>query len=229
MNYSRPSYMEARSALNGRLLTSCLLVPAVIEIAGLLLGVTLDQPWFFVIMGSMLVPIMIASGLLYRNWPTGVLIDESGISIGAVRSARAAARRPTVNHQSWGLYTCPWPAVLGVRLVTDQDELRQMMNLPQYHTLTNRWSNKRGMRHCNIGVLATPFMRAALIIEVNPSGVTAAEIRPARFYTNYKDGQFSHLVRPQLSPTWVVPTRHPEALSAALQTIPGDRDSVPRH
>jgi hypothetical protein len=177
----------------------------------------------------MFVPIMIASGLLYRNWPTGVLIDESGISIGAVRSARAAARRPTVNHQSWGLYTCPWSAVQGVRLVTGRNELRQMSNLPQYHTLTNRWSNKRGMRHCNIGVLASPFMRAALIIEVNPAAVTAAEIRPARFYTNYKDGQFSHLVQPRLSPTWVVPTRHPEALRAALQTIPGDRDFVNRH
>ena len=108
MNYSRPSYLEARSALNGRLLTSCLLVPAVIEIAGLILGVTLDQPWFFVIVGSMLVPIMICAGLLYRNWPTGIRIDGSGITIGAVRSARAARRRPTVNHQSWGLYTCPW-------------------------------------------------------------------------------------------------------------------------
>jgi hypothetical protein len=229
MNESQPSYREAHSALNGRLLTFCLLVPAVIEIACLILGVILDQPWFFVIAGSMFVPIMIASGLLYRNWPTGVLIDESGISIGAVRSARAAARRPTVNHQSWGLYTCPWSAVQGVRLVTGRNELRQMSNLPQYHTLTNRWSNKRGMRHCNIGVLASPFMRAALIIEVNPAAVTAAEIRPARFYTNYKDGQFSHLVQPRLSPTWVVPTRHPEALRAALQTIPGDRDFVNRH
>jgi hypothetical protein len=69
-------------------------------------------------------------------------------------------------------------------------------------------------------------MSAALIIEVDPSAVTAAEIRPARFYTNYKDGQFSHLVQPQLSPTWLVPTRHPEALSAALQRVPGDWDVV---
>jgi hypothetical protein len=224
MNDTRPSYLEAHSALNGRLLTSCLLVPAVIEIGCLTLGVTLDQPWFFVIMGSMLVPIMICAGLLYRNWPTGIRIDESGITIGAVRSPRAARRRPTVNHQSWGLYTCPWPAVLGVRIVTDHVELQLMMNMPQYHTLTNRWSNKRGMRRCNIGVLAPPFMRAALVIEVNPSAVTASEIRPARFYTNYKDGQFSHRVEPQLSPTWIVPTRHPDALNAALQAAPDNWD-----
>ena len=65
-------------------------------------------------------------------------------------------------------------------------------------------------------------MRAALVIEVNPFAVMASEIRPARFYTNFKDGDFSHLVQPQLSPTWVVPTRHPEILSGALQTVPGD-------
>jgi hypothetical protein len=223
------SYLEAHSALNGPFVACALFAPALIEIACLTLGLAFGQPWFFVFMGWLLVPLMISCGLLYRNWPTGIRVDESGISIGAVRSARAAARRPTVNHQSWGLYTCPWPAVLGVRLVTDRNELRQMRNLPQYHTLTNRWSAKRGMRHCNIGVLASPFMRAALIIEIDPSGVTAAEIRPARFYSNYKDGQFSHLVQPQLSPTWVVPTRHPEALSAALQTIPGDRDFANRH
>jgi hypothetical protein len=229
MNDTRPPYLEAHSALNARLLTSCLLAPAVIEIACLILGVTLDQPWFFVIIGSMLVPIMICAALLYRNWPTGIRVDESGITIGAVRSARAARRSPTVNRQSWGLYTCPWPAVLGVRIVTDRDELRRMMSLPRYHTLTNRWSNKRGMRRCNIGVLAPPFMRAALVIDVDPSAVAASEIRPARFYTNYKDGQFSHRVDPLLSPTWVVPTRHPEELNAALQTSHGVWDSANGH
>jgi hypothetical protein len=229
MKNTRPPHFEAHSALNTRLLTSCLLAPAAIEVSCLILGVTLDQPWFFVIMGSMLVPIMICAALLYRNWPTGIRIDESGITIGAVRSARAARRSPTVNHQSWGLYTCPWPAVQGVRLVTDRAELRLMMSLPEYHTLTNRWSNKRGMRRCNIGVLTPPFMRAALVIDVDPSAVTASAIKPARFYTNYKDGQLSHRVEPQLSPTWVVPTRHPEALNAALQTAPGDWDFANGH
>jgi hypothetical protein len=228
MNDPRGSYLEAHSALNGRLLTSCLFVPAVIEIVCLILGVTLHQPWFFVIMGWMLVPVMISAGLLYRNWPTGVRVDESGISIGAVGSKRAARRRPTVTHQSWGLFTCPWSAVQGVRLVTDRDELRQLKTSPQYHTLTNRWGNKNGLRRCNIGVLTSPFIRAALVIEVNPSAVTASQVRPARFYTNFKDGHFSHLVQPQPSPTWVVPTRRPEALSAVLQVVPGDRDYVSR-
>jgi hypothetical protein len=32
-------------------------------------------------------------------------------------------------------------------MVTDRRELRQMRNLPQYYTLTNRWSRKAGMDH----------------------------------------------------------------------------------
>jgi hypothetical protein len=114
--------------------------------------------------------------------------------------------------------------VQGVRVVTDRNELRQLKTSPRYYTLTNRWGTKKGMSHvCNIGVLASPLMRAALVVEVDPFAVTTSEIRPARYYSNFKDGDFSHLIKPQLSSTWVVPTRHPEALGAALQTAPGTR------
>ncbi len=211
------SYREAHSALNRPLLTCGLFGPAAGVAICVVLGITVSPQWFpwilFVLFGLFLVPI----SLLNRNWPTGIRVDETGISIGAIGSAQAVSRRPTVNHQSWGLFTCPWSGVQGVRLVTDRAELRQMKSSPSYYTLTNRWGGKAGMTHCNIGVLASPFMRAVLVIEVNPLTVTASQIRSARLYSNFKDGQFSHLVRPQLSPTWVVPTRHPEALSAALQ------------
>lgn len=220
------NYREAHSALNWPLLICGLFGPAAGVAMCVVLGITASPQWFpwvlFVLFGLFLVPI----SLLNRNWPTGIRVDESGISIGAIGSARAVFRRPTVNHQSWGLFTCPWSGVQGVRLVTDRGELRQMKNSPSYYTLTNRWGGKAGMTHCNIGVLASPFMRAALVIEVDPFAVTASEIRPARYYSNFKDGRFSHLIHPQLSSTWVVPTRHPAALSAALQAIPGGRDLV---
>jgi hypothetical protein len=46
------------------------------------------------------------------------------------------------------------------------------------------------------------------------------EIRPARFYDNYLHGYFSRLTEPRLSPVWVVPTRHPDALRQALKGDP---------
>jgi hypothetical protein len=64
---------------------------------------------------------------------------------------------------------------------------------------------------------------AALVIDVDSLAATSPEIRPARYYSNFKNGRFSRLIHPQLSPTWVVPTRHPEALSAALQSVHWNR------
>lgn len=229
MNEQRPApYVEARSALNGALLAFGLL-PLAAEIGCLVAGLATRQPWFFVFMAGLSVLVMISAGLLYRSWPTGLRVDESGISIGAVRSARAARRTPTVSHQSWGLFSCPWPAVRSVRVVTDCGELRRMNASPRYYTLTSRWGNTGRVDHCNTGVLISPFMRAALVVEVDLFDVTASPIRPARYFSNFKDGHFSHLVQPRLSPTWVVPTRHPEMLTAALQAVPGDWDFVNGH
>ena len=45
---------------------------------------------------------------------------------------------------------------------------------------------------------------------------------------NGQDGRFSRLVQPRLSPTWIVPTRHPEALRKALETMPGQDSQVSR-
>ena len=227
MNEPRPpAYQEAHSALNWPLLGYGLFPPAAAAIACLILGVVLDQPWFFVIMAGLLVPVMIWITLVYRNWPTGIRFDASAISAGAVGSGRAARRTPTVNHQSRGLFTCPWPAVEDIRVVTDRAELRRMKNSPRFYTFTNRWGGKAGMSHCNIGVLASPFMRAALVIDVDALAVTAPQIRPSRYYNNFKNGYFSRRIQPRLSPTWVVPTRHPEALSRALQAVPGRQGPV---
>lgn len=230
MSAPRPAYREAHSALDWPLLAYALSAPAA-GIICVILGVAVHQPWFIVMIGALFVPGMIGITLLYRNWPTGIRIDESAISIGAIGSARAARRTPTINHQSRGLFTCPWPAVEGVRIVTDRAELRRMKNQPRYYTFTNRWGGKRGMSHCpcHVGVLASPFMRAALVLDVEPLAVTATRIRPARLYTNFKDGRFSRLIQPELSPTWVVPTRHPEALGQALEALPGNRGSVQPH
>lgn len=94
------AYREAHSALNRPLLTCGLFGPAAGVAVCVILGITVNPQWFlwiaFVLFGLCLVPI----SLLYRNWPTGIRLDESGISVGAVGSSRAMRRKPTVNHQS---------------------------------------------------------------------------------------------------------------------------------
>jgi hypothetical protein len=163
-----------------------------------------NPEWFLGLVFLLLsAPAQIYVGLLYRNWPTGIRLDETAISIGAIASSRAESRTPTVLHQSWGLFTCPRSAVRSARVVTEPAEVRRLKTAPLYYTLTNRWGSKRDMTYCNLGVLTSPFMRAALVTDVDPDAVTAPRARPARMFSNGKDGHLSRLIPPALSPTWI--------------------------
>jgi hypothetical protein len=221
-------YQEDHSALNRPFLAYAVFAPFAAEAILLTLAIVVSPNWFAALVGCMFVAVMICTSFLYRNWPTGIRIDTAAISIGAVGSSRARRRSPTVSHQSWGLFTCPSSAVEDVRVVTSRAELRRLKKSSRYGTLNNRWGPSLAMTHCNIGVMTSPFMRAALVIEVDPTAVTATPIRPARFYSNFKDGHFSHLLRPEMSSTWIVPTRDPEGISKALESLASPRGSSDR-
>jgi hypothetical protein len=212
------AYHEGHSALNGRFLTLALLGPAAGLAACVVLAVVASPVWSAGI-GVMAAVGLMTTGLLYRNWPTGIRIDPSAITVGAVGSAAAAGRTPTVNHQAWGIFTCPWPAALEARVVTDPAQVRELRKSSQYDTMNNRWALPRAMRHCNIGVLSSPWMTAALVIEIRPGAVTTPQVRPARFYSNFMAGSLSRLLEPVPSPTWVIPTRHPDAVRQALDAL----------
>jgi len=228
----QPAYVESRSALN-RPLLACALSWYAAGAGCLIVMAAAGQQWLAPVAGALVIPAMAWTGLLYRNWPTGIRIDGSAVSIGAIGRARPPRRPPTAFRQSQAMFTCPWPAVTGMRVVTDQAELRQMTDSPAFETFTNRWGGRRlngkgKISHCNTGVLISPFMRAALVLDIYPAAVTATPVRPARLYSNGQDGRFSRLVQPRLSPTWIVPTRHPEALRRALETMPGQDSQVSR-
>lgn len=218
-------YEEHHSALNGPFVAWCLIAPALAEAVCLTLASTVSLLWL--IAAALLpafLPFMVAVSFLYRNWPTGIRIDESGITAGAISSPRALSRKPSVYHQAWGVYTCPWPSVRSARVVTDPRELRLLAKSPDHYTFTNRWGGKLDMRYCDIGVLSSPFMRPALVVELYPSGVTGTTVRPGRAYTNFKDGHFSRLIQPRVWDTWIVPTRRPRALRDALKSYRPETD-----
>ena len=147
------------------------------------------------------------TGLLYRNWPTGIRIGQSAISVGAVGSARAARRTPTVN-TGLGPVPCPWRPRWRCG-VTDPAQVRELRKARQYDTMTNRWAAPLAMQHCNVGVLSSPLMSAALVIDIRPGAVTTPQVRPARFYSNFLGGSLSRLLQPVPSPTWVDPDARP--------------------
>lgn len=213
------AYEEDHSALNLPFLSSALVAPLALEAIFLVLAVALSPLWVIaMVLLPFMMPFLMLTSLLYRNWPTGIRLDESGITFGAIRSRRAKAgeRHPTVNHQTRGIFRCPWTSVVTARVETDPAEIRRLKKSPDFYTLTNRWGPPRGMRYCSTGVLSSPFMRAALIIEIG-SGTTYPPLRNAKFFNNFlRRGYFSRWLHPELSATWVVPTRRPAALAAAL-------------
>lgn len=205
-------YEEPRSAVSSRLVRWCLIYPVIAEVFAVLLTFVVNSAWAGVV-GVLALPVMIGAGFLYRNWPTGIRLDESGITIGAIRSRRALSRRPTVYHQSWGAYTCPWEWVNSVRVVTDPDELKSFTRKGHNRSLNNQWAGL----HCDIGNMSSPFMRAVVVAEVWPGKVTGTTVRASRAYSNFRDGYFSHKIVPRKGERWIIPTQHPEALEEALE------------
>jgi hypothetical protein len=209
-------YEEPRSALNPRFLGLFLGLPIAGEAVLIVLSILVGGA-FPGLAGGFVVAFLVCGGLVSRSWPTGIRIDESGITIGAIRSRNAATRTPTVWRQAWGIYTCPWEAVRTTRVITDPATLRQLAKSPDYYTLTNRWGGKSDMTYCNIGVLSAPFMRAALVSEIDPSQVTGTNVMTGIAYEGYKRGRRDRQVPPRMSATWIVPTRNPLALKEALK------------
>jgi hypothetical protein len=217
------NYSEDRCALRWPLVGLGLAAPLAVAVVFVVLAATVSPFWLIAVpLVPLFGPFMIYSGLLYRNWPTGIRIDSEGIRIGAVGSGRAAQRTPTVTHQNWGLFSCPWSAVTDVDVITDAARVRAMRNDPQYYTLSNRWSKPRTMTRCMIGVLMPPFARSVLVINVDLAqaqtlDITVPTTRTAFFFPNTPGRPAVTKLRSEPSPAWVVPTRNPEALRQAIQ------------
>ena len=91
-----------------------------------------------------------------------------------------------------------------IGVVTDRQALKTMI----------RYSH-HGRKPTPPGNLATPFMRAALVVWVDSEQAVTPSIQPARglLAANWSIPGFSQ-------PLWVAPSRHTRQLRAALKDIP---------
>ncbi|WP_042380355.1 hypothetical protein [Streptacidiphilus melanogenes] len=213
------AYAEDHCALDLRLLAMGLYGPVALFVLCLVLGFTAGSNWFVY---AAFAPVfcMVNISLLYRNWATGIRVDERGVRIGAVASKGAERRNPTVTHQNWAVFSCPWSGVREMFVVTDPGQVRRLRTSPEYYTLSNRWAKPKTMVWCMAGVLVSPLMRSALVVRIDPAVATVPTFRSALFFSNYTDPSDPHLSRrlqPRVGDTWVVPTRHPERLRALIK------------
>jgi hypothetical protein len=140
--------------------------------------------------------------------PVGIRITTSGISIGGVRRQHRSSGTgslPTATAQRKQVFSCPWPAIQHVEVVTNRDRIKELA----------RYRSDHG--RLRLGPLWAPFMTAALVVQVDLTEASVPQFRPP-------DTQ-RHWLKPfrpdpyTVSATWYAPTRHPMELGQALTTL----------
>jgi hypothetical protein len=203
-------YAEDHCALNWRFVSAGLLAPVVV-IAAAVAAVALHDAAFWALSGLVGLATMtwVAFGqMLPYAWPLGIRLDSDGLRIGGVRWAEQhpgrTRRKATVPHQYGQVFACRWDGVQHIGVTRD----RKAINTSIRHA-------SHGIRRTPLGNLAVPFMRAAVVILVDREQCTLPRIGPARgpLSVNWSSPGFHQ-------PLWVVPTRHPAELDAALAALP---------
>jgi len=144
------------------------------------------------------------------NRATGIRVTHTGVSIGGVRRQHhrqghhpgSSGPLPPATAQRGYVFSCPWPGIRHIEVVTGRDRMRELA----------RSRSDGGI--LALGTLWAPFMRAALVIQVDLSQATIPQFRPpdTRRYWFKPSRPDPYTV----SRTWYAPTRHPTELSAAL-------------
>lgn len=222
---SPATYLERRAALTWPLLALGLIGPVLVCAACVVLAVVVDPAWLAgMLFAPLAPPFLMYIPLLFRNWPSGILIDGDGVRIGAVASKGAAERVPSCAWQAWGVFHVPWSEIESID-VLDAPRIRQLRRAPDLYTLCNRWSAPSAMRRCQIGVLLPCFARSVLVITVWTGHAKTPQVRPVISVRSGPLGSWLALasagsrrrVAGEVSAVWIAPTRHPEALRAAVR------------
>jgi hypothetical protein len=212
---SRPSrpqayYAEDHCALNWRFVSAGLLAPAVV-VAAAAAAIALHSgvSWALLAVTAVALLTWIAFGqVLPYAWPLGMRLDPDGLRIGGVQWAERhhgrARRKATVPHQYGQVFACRWDGVQRVGVTRDRKAIKVMLR-----------HSAHGTRRTPLGNLAVPFMSAAMVILVDREQCTLPDVTPARglLSANWSSPGFHQ-------PLWVVPTRHPAELEAALAALP---------
>ncbi len=205
-------YAEDRCVARWPFMISGLWAPA---LAVVLLVVSFTQhgavywAFFALFMACVGVAVLFKGEWLYYFWPAGIRLDQEGVKIGGVRWAEQHPGEPppskaTVPKQAFFVFSCPWEGVVWIWVETGKERIR----IVKRHAY-------RGRKPTPLGNLAAPFTNAVLVIRINLDEATVPKIGPARgpLSANYSAPGY-HQDR------WIVPTRHPQRLKAALAALP---------
>jgi hypothetical protein len=136
-------------------------------------------------------------------WPMGIQVRSDGLLVGGIhRTQRPDRHLPSVDGRWKRPFFCPWSAIRSAEIVTDHAYIRR----------TNKDFREPGK--VALGMFRAPFTRSALFLEVDIKAVTIPQFRPPD--TKRPFLRPANFTVPFISPVWLIPTKHPEALRAAL-------------
>lgn len=202
-------YAEDRCALNWRFLAAGWYSPAA-AVAAFVAAVALHSGVSWALLAVMLLllfPWFPFGQVLPYAWPVSIRLDSGGLRVGGAGWAErhpGRVRKATVPHQYGQVFACGWDGVRRVGVTRDRKAIKVMIRHAAH-----------GQRPTPLGNLAVPFMRAALVILVDRDQCMLPPVTPARglLSVNWSSPGFHQ-------PLWVVPTRHPAELEAALAKVP---------
>lgn len=201
-------YAEDHCGLWWPLLSQAILWPLLLVVSIVIVVITRNPDLFFLpaitLLGTWFGIIAVAI-----NRPTGIRVTTDGVCVGGVRRAHQHAHGrqsphelPPASAQRTQLFCCPWPAIQDLEVITDRGEVRKLAKTRHNDGLLP------------LGKLWAPFMKAALVIQVDLRHASVPEFRPPdtrrSWFKVSRPGAFV------VSPVWFAPTRHPAALRAAL-------------
>jgi hypothetical protein len=213
-------YSEDRCALRWPLLFSGLYAPiiAIALAVGCLIAERGALAWllFGLFMVAFACWLVLRGETLPYVWPASIRLDSEGVHIGGMRWAerhpgrRRQRRKRAMRWQCAQEFYCPWEGVIRIGVTQRRDRTRKLVNKARY-----------GNGPALVGNMAAPFMRAALVAWVDQPQAQLPEFRrrPDRLLTETFEPGVGR-------PIWVIPTRRPEKLQAALMSAPIRRGIV---
>lgn len=194
----------------------------------LALGIVLSA-----VFGSITVAVLFALALLLIGFvqvtsligrlPLGIRMDQQGIRIGGVQAAEEGRSRVHPRDRpirgftrAMHVYSCEWEGVQRIKVLTDPRELRAMARgfggsgSAEYR---GEWWSSLNMAAWAPGRFVDVLTGAALVIEVETARASFQATRPPK---GGLGGSVAADVYTGETMTWVIPTRNPQAIKAAL-------------
>ena len=220
-----PEHAEDGSARSAGMITLALLLP-VLSLIGVVVAAAAGSVGAVVMLAVLLLFFVFLSiPALMTRLPLGIRMDAQGVRIGGVAAAEKGRSRVRPRDKpiqgftrAMHVYSCDWDGVRRIKVLTDPAQLLAMAatvdsKTPDSHAYA--WWSRLGYAAWAPGRFIDRRTGAVLVIEVERQRASFQPTRPAKGLVGAHEAQRIYTGETMV---WVIPTRDPQRLKAALAT-----------